>query len=322
MLSRVAESLYWMSRYLERAENTARFIDAQWNLTLDMPDQVGQDWIPLISATGDQELFFEHYEEASKDNVMEFLTFDTRYPSSILSCVMYARENARSVREMLSPELWQEVNSMYHMLRNRGQDPLRLCSQVNEFYTRVKLYGLTCGGIVNNTMVHGAEWHFVRMGRLLERADKSSRIIDVKYFTLLPSLDYVGTPYDNIQWASLLRSLSALETYRRIHGQIDPNSVVNFLMLHHDFPRSIRHCIRRVDESVRFMTNTASGYFANSAGQKLGQFVADLSYMNVEQIMEQGLHEFVDTVQQRVNVIDRAIHASFFDVVDATESSA
>jgi len=198
MLSRVADAVYWMNRYIERAENVARFVDVNLHLILDLPAGSAEQWRPLINTTGDQELFAERYKKATRENVIHFLTFDTEYGNSIVSCLRAARENARSVREIISSEMWEQANQFYLMVTDPGAKARALDSP-SEFYNDVKMASHLFSGLTRNTMSHTEAWHFGRLGRLLERADKTSRMLDVKYFILLPAVDDVGSPLDDIQ---------------------------------------------------------------------------------------------------------------------------
>jgi uncharacterized alpha-E superfamily protein len=311
MLSRVAESIYWMSRYIERAENVARFISVNLNLSLDMPGEDFQQWMPLVVTTGDDKAFREHYEEPSKENVLKFLTFDYQNPNSIVASLRAARENARSVREVISSEMWEHINKFYLMLRET--DGLRQAiDNTFDFYEQVRVSGQQFMGVTDATMTHGEAWHFCRMGRSIERSDKTSRILDVKYYILLPSPTVVGTPYDDIQWAALLRSASALEMYRQKHGQITPANVVDFLILDRSFPRAVLYCLTKANESLHAVSGTPLGGFSNLPEQKLGQLRSELAYTRADEVIERGLHEFVDDLQSRLNQIGGAIHDTFF----------
>ncbi len=167
-------------------------------------------------------------------------------------------------------------------------------------------------GVTDATMTHGEGWHFCQLGRSIERADKTSRILDVKYFILLPSPADVGTPYDDVQWSALLRSASALEMYRQRHGRILPASVVEFLVLDREFPRAVLFCLTKANESLHAISGSAMGGFANRPEQQLGQLRAELAYASAKQIIERGLHEFVDNLQQRLNAIGASISDAFF----------
>jgi uncharacterized alpha-E superfamily protein len=161
-------------------------------------------------------------------------------------------------------------------------------------------------------MSRGEPWHFAQMGRLLERADKTSRILDVKYFILLPSVSDVGTPLDAIQWSALLKSASALEMYRQRHGRISPDEVVSFLILDDEFPRALRFCLRGAEESLHAITGTAPTSFRNQAERRLGQLRSELDYAQVGDIIDHGLHEFIDAFQIKLNQVGEAIHTTFF----------
>jgi len=311
MLSRVADSIYWMSRYVERAENVARFISVNLNLSLDMPGEAGQQWWPLVVITGDDDEFQSRISTTTKESVVQFLTFDTDNPNSILSCLRSARENARSVREIISAEMWEHINKFYLMVRDGGtlEDVL---DDPYHFYEVVSLAGQQFLGVTDATMTHGEAWHFCQLGRMIERADKTSRILDVKYFILLPKPSDVGTPYDDVQWLALLRSASALEMYRQRHGRISPVNVVNFLVLDKEFPRAVLHCLTRANDSLHSISGTVTGSFSNVAEQRLGQLRAELAYTHAEEIIAGGLHEFIDDFQQRLNCVGEAVFESFF----------
>lgn len=310
MLSRVADSIHWMSRYIERAENIARFIDVNLNLMLDLPHGSNQQWEPLVRTSADLPLFREHYDEPTRHNVIEFLTFDPDNPNSILRCLHAARENARSVRDAISSEMWEQVNKFYLTVRAAAFTREQL--EAHLFYTRVKHESHLFAGIKDATMSHGEGWHFGRLGRMLERADKTSRLLDVKYFILLPAVSDVGTPLDDLQWSALLKSTSALEMFRKRFGRILPERVADFLVLDREFPRSILFCLESAEESLRVITGAPAGTFDNEAQLLLGRLCARLRYLRIEEAIAQGLHEFLDGVQADLNAIGDAIHATFF----------
>lgn len=310
MLSRVAESIYWMNRYVERAENIARFIDVNLTLLLDSPIGVSQQWKPLILTTGDLAIFQERYGDATAENVIRFLTFDRTYPNSIISCLHAARENARSVREIISSEMWQQINAFYHFVNDAAnEDSLNF----QTFFSEVKLSSHLFAGIASATMTLNEGWHFGLMGRWLERADKTSRIVDVKYFILLPSVRDVGTTLDQLQWIALLRSASAYEMYRKrgLH-RITPTSVAEFLVLDREFPSSIRYCIRQTERSLHQITGTPEGTWNTPVERSLGKLRSDLDYLTIDDVMESGLHEFLDNLQRRMNEVGIKLSETFF----------
>jgi len=311
MLSRVAESIFWMNRYIERAENVARFIDVNMNLTLDLGDNIVEQWMPLVNTTGDHELFLERYGVPTQQNVIEFLAFDLQNPNSIRSCLAAARENARTVREIIPSVMWEEVNKFFLMVNNIARSD-RSTGMPFDFFERVKLGSYLFVGLNETTMSHDEVWHFARLGRLLERADKTSRILDVKYFILLPTPQEVGMPVDTIQWSSLLKSTDAFHMYRKCFGRINPADVVGFLILNHEFPRAMRYCLIQAEESLHAISGSQLGSFQNIAERRLGRLRSELDYIQFDDIIAQGLHEFIDHFQLKLNEAAEAIHESFF----------
>ena len=311
MLSRVAESIYWMSRYVERAENVARFIEVNLQLMLDSPSGEDQQWQPLVNTTGDHADFEKRYGTATQQNVIEFLAFDTGNANSILSCLRAARENARTVREIISSEMWLQLNKFYLMV-NEAAASGRVNQDLHEFFSEVKDASHLFKGVTAATMTHGEAWHFARLGQMLERADKTSRILDVKYFILLRSVDDVGTPFDDIQWAAVLRSASAFEMYRKRHGRISPKGVVEFLLLDREFPRAIRFCLLAARDSLHAISGTPPGTFRHSPEKLLGQLCSDLSFTSLDEIVQHGLHQYLDDLQTRMNQVGAGIYETFF----------
>ncbi len=312
MLSRVAEAIYWCSRYVERAENVARFIDVNLSLMLDTPVQKRVDWGPLVLTTGDQEWFNEHYDEATPQNVAWFLTFDPQYPNSILSALSRARDNAQTVRDIISREMWQVLNEFYLMVRDASRRKFSV-HEMGEFYDAVKMNGTAYEGVSSATLSRGEAWYWGRVGRLLERADKTSRILDVKYYTLLPKVTDVGTTLDQVGWAALLESASALQMYRQVYHDTTPEHVVNFLLFSRRFPRAIHYCTTQARESLHKVTGNPLDHFTGEAERLLGQLRAKLNYDRPEDVLRTGLHEYIDEFQQALNQVGKAVHTQFFD---------
>ncbi|MDB6054253.1 MAG: hypothetical protein JWN25_1776 [Verrucomicrobiales bacterium] len=312
MLSRVADSIYWMSRYVERADNIARVVDVNLNLMLDSSDGSAQQWDPLIYTMGDHERFKARFGEATtQDNVTHFLTFDEENPNSILSCLRSARENARSIREIISSEMWLHLNKFY-LLVNSAASAGRGLESPHQFFSDIKASSFLFTGVTDATLTHGESWHFAKLGQELERADKTSRILDVKYFILLPSVNDVGSAFDDVQWAAVLRSCSAFEMYRKKHGKITPSSIVDFLLLNAQFPRSIRYCSNAAQASLHAISGTPLGNFRTPPEKLLGQLCSDLAYDNVEEVLQNGLHEYLDELQTTMNKVGAGVHHIFF----------
>jgi uncharacterized alpha-E superfamily protein len=332
MLSRVADAIYWASRYVERAENVARFIDVSLNLMLESSAHGERDWASLINTTGDHEIFEKKYGQATPSNVTQFLTFDDEYSSSILSSVSRARENARSVRDIISREMWQELNEFYLMVVQMARPGVQP-EDLIDFCARVKRAGIYFEGVTNATLSRGEAFHFAHLGRMLERADKTSRILDVKYFLLSPSQtslsqgqsqsqgpsqiqiqNGVGSNVDQVGWTTLLNSASALQMYRQIWHVTTPDTVSEFLLLDRNFPRSILRCVRRAQESLHAISGAPLGSFENESERLLGRLRSELDYAKIEEIMEQGLHQYVDALQGQLNDVGSAVQRQFFDL--------
>lgn len=312
LLSRVADSIYWMSRYLERAENIVRLLEVNLQRMLDLPQSEETEWEPLVAVMGDLEFFRQRYGRATRQNVIQFLVFDHDYANSIASCLTVARENARSIREVLSSELWQEINRFYlkvHMAQAQNEAQHHSA----HFFEQLRLSGYLCNGLCEFTMLHNDCWHFSQVGRLLERADKTARILDLKYFILLPKPEDVGKPLDIMHWSAILTSASALEMHRRCHREITPATVAEFLILDRSFPRSIYYSLKLAEVSLNQITGAHSGTFTNLAEQQLGALRSKLAYSRIEDIIDVGLHQYLECLQARLNRIDNAIFEIYFD---------
>lgn len=306
MLSRVANSIYWMARYVERAENLARFIDVTLNVILDHSTE--EQWEPLVHATGDIDYFEKHYGDFSSENVRHFLTFDNDYSNSILSSVSFARENARTVREAISSEAWETLNEFYLFVRKSAATGITRAD--SEFYSEVKKYSHLFSGIFDSTMSRDKGWYFANIGRFLERADKISRILDVKYFTLLPHISAVGTTVDDLLWSAVLRSVSGFEMFRKRYHTITIHRIVDFLVLNTRFPRAIHYCVRTAARSL----NQVGGpdLQQNPALLLVAEIEQRLASANNEVIINGGLHEFIDQLQIDLNDLGSAINDTYF----------
>jgi uncharacterized alpha-E superfamily protein len=321
MLSRVANSIYWMCRYIERAENVARFISVNLNLLLDMPSEKGKHWEPLMMITGDQELFEKKYPNYTQKEVSHFLTFDREYPNSILTCLAAARENGRSIREIISSEMWEHLNNFYLELAD-NRSPAMVLEDPHRFFKIIQMRSHLFTGLMDSTMSHGEAWNFARIGMMIERADKTSRILDVKYFMLLPRADLVNTPIDNIQWTAVLKSASAFEMFRKEHHQITPRKVAGFLIFDNQFPRSIRHCISKAQICLHRITGSPPGSANSTAEKRLGRLKADLEYIDIDEVIDHGMHEYLDGLQIRLNQVDEAIGTTFFNLKPMIDASS
>jgi len=308
MLSRVADSIYWMCRYIERAENVARSIDVNLQLQLDLPGEE-RPWEPVIQTGGSAEEFFRNYSNSSLANALQFLTFDRANPSSIICCIESARENARCIREFISTELWMHINRCYLKLNEPGIEETIL-DNPHEFYTGVKEFSQLAAGIINGTMCHDIGWHFCRLGTLTERADQTSRILDVKYYILLPDPGMVGMVLDTVQWTALLKSVSAFEMFRKRYSSVTPRNVSEFLLLNPDFPRSLLFCVRAIERSLKDIAEGEKQQL--SSIRKIGRMRAELEFTPIQEIIAKGLHESIEEFQLKLGDLTTAVRQNFF----------
>ena len=313
MLSRVADSVYWMSRYSERAENVARFVDVNYNLTLGSTNPITEQWSPLVYTTGDQDLFFENYDSATRENVLQFLLFDEDNPNSILSCVSSARESARTVREVLPVSVWEQVNRFYLLVRDASKTRAAI-DHPYDFCESVRTASHLMVGVTHSSMLRDQAWSFLQIGRFLERADKTSRIVDVQYYLLLPNPKDIGTTIDFVRWSSLLKSADAYTMYRRTWGRISPEHVAQFLILNSEFPRSIRYCLAQVTRHLALLdhaTQRAEGSVSSRLALDISQQLDDLT---IEEMIADGMHNVIDRLQHSINEIGGLVYNEFCNV--------
>lgn len=315
MLSRVANSLYWLGRYFERAENTARLLDVNLQLLLDFEkfddETLTEHWLSVLHSTGDAELFRQTYAKADSASVTEFMTFHTANPNSILSCFFAARENARMIRDRISLDMWECINDLHLFLKGAEA---RAVWQNNpaEFYARIKNASHLFQGLTSATFPHDEGYNFIQLGCSMERADKTIRLLDLKYHILLPSATDVGGAVDTAQWRAVLRCASALEAYRRFYvSEILPWKVAEFLLFSETFPRSVRHCLGQIDLCLRRISGTPPGQHSNEAERLSGRLVSELNYTSIDEVFRKGLHEFLAQVLPVLDEIGGIIFDTF-----------
>lgn len=325
MLSRVANTFYWMVRQVERADNLARLIDVNQQLLLDSErldsERLSGFWRPIILSTGDDECFSALYDRAGSAEVIRFLTEDPRNPNSIVSCIGQARENARTVRDQLSDELWEEINSLY--LFACSEEAARLVSSdPPRFYGRIRRAAETFIGIAASTIPRSEAWDFMDLGRHLERADKTTRFLDVASY--LPGAGGAGDApsSDALHWSAILRSCGALGAYRGLKRGISARGVVDFLVYSGLFPRSVRYCVERIDASLHRISGTPRGTFSNEAEREAGRLLAELNFGSAEDAFREGLHSCLDGLQERFNRIGDAIFESYVLMPERIDGSA
>lgn len=296
MLSRTADHLYWMARYTERAENLARMLDVTQRMSLLHGGQVDESgWIAALSVAGAEAAFRQKYGTVTPAAVMRFLSFDADNPSSIVRCLKSARENAHAVRGTLTSELWESINDTW--LKARDASPsLVEGNGAGDFFEWVKYRSHLSRGVTIGTMLQDEALWFARLGTYLERADSTTRILDVKFQVLLPDGADPDSAGDYYQWSTLLRSVSAFEIYRKVYrDRITPRRVAELFILRDDMPRSLHHCLNEVHALLDRVANRQSA----ETGRRAGLLHSSLHYGRIEDILAQGLHAFLDDFLMR-----------------------
>jgi uncharacterized alpha-E superfamily protein len=279
-------------------------------MALDCPPGSAEPWLPLIDASGDRELFDRLYPAGQPEEVVEFLVRAEGNPNSVVNCIAIARENARQIREVITTEMWEQLNDIYWtLLDNEGfwrQPPQE---QLRDIRRACQLFY----GITDATLSRDLSWQFSRLGRVLERAEKTTRILDVKYFLLLPSPDEVGGVLDELQWISLLRSAGAYQMFRQSSQQaIEPKAVAAFLLLDPIFPRSVRYCLERIHETLRIVRGQAVPGAPDDLECLSGLTLARWSYTRIDELIAGGLHESIDDLQSDLNRLHDLIEQRYF----------
>lgn len=316
MLSRVADSIYWMARYVERAENLSRLLLSTQDLLLDAGAEgvdEGQFWQPLLATTGDEEAYSKLHKKIKGKDVTEFLALRADNPNSMLNSIRAARENARTVRDQISDEIWESLNSLRLFVESTEGKTMHR-AQSAAFYERVLRGSYQFQGIADSTTPRGEIWHFLRLGTCLERADKMSRLLDT-----CSGLSLELPPHAQarpLRWAALLRSCSAWHAFQAHHRRLDPSKIIAYLLLDETFPRSIACCVAEAQSALQALCDGAGLQGMPLPLRHVGRLRADLAYTTVEEVLATGLHEYIDDLQSRLNQIGEAIFQTFVQHAD------
>lgn len=316
MLSRVADSLYWMSRYLERAEHTTRLLDVNLNLMLDEgPASSERRWTRVLQALSwprDLEWTGDPYA------LMDVLTFDTTHKASIVSCIVAARENSRHVREQISTEQWQKLNSLYldvtkPRVRN-GHNPDEQMTQPTEFLQTVMEAVHQFQGVTDSTMNHGEGWQFIQVGRYLERASATALLLEAFNSDLWESAENLADGNEYLEWMGLLRSATAFEAYCKVYtADLTPDRIFEFLLLDEDFPHSVRFSIDAVQCALDKIQGDAGWMKAEPVRRLAGRLHASLSYSSVDEILAQDVVPYLQNIQAQCRAIHETIYELYID---------
>lgn len=306
MLSRVAENIYWMARYIERAENTARLINVTTNLILDMPRSANVSWEHIIEIMGNEESFHAQYDAVEEKDILRFLIADQDNPGSIVSSIQYARENARTIRDIIPRETWEMINDMFMAAKSGAQSGIARKNR-HIYLQQVIRDAQTLTGQLAGTVYHDVGYDFLRMGRNLERADMTTRIIDVRSADLIEDEHEGLTPYENIQWMSVLKSLTGYQMYRRVvQARVRRPDVLRFLLMERRFPRAFYHAICEVESCL---VNIHGSEPVIDKIESLKKIVHETS---PDALRQQELHLYIDELQLHLSEIHNLINEHYF----------
>jgi uncharacterized alpha-E superfamily protein len=307
MLSRVAERMYWFGRYIERVENTARLVNVNANLLMDLPVLVKHIWGSLIEITGSSDIYYSRHGKADERNVIKFLLDDASNPSSILHSIRMARENVRTTREIMPSEAWEQINEFYFFVKQNMNIALKRDGRQG-ILDDIIHYCHQITGLLFGNMSHGEAYNFIRIGRNLERADMTTRIVDVGCLNLLQRRDNLPETFDNTLWMNVLRSLSGYQMYRQhVLDKINGEDVVAFLMQDEEFPRAVAHCLAELNHCV---TSLPRNDMPLRSITRLQRIIAE---MDTPKIMQNNLHDFIDELQVDLAGIHTQVAQTWFE---------
>jgi uncharacterized alpha-E superfamily protein len=314
MLSRDADSMYWMSRYVERAEHVARLLLVNSNLLIDVGDLAPalqqRQWLSVSTIMrlppppdGDAPL---------GQRVAEFMTFDQNSPSSLISCIAQARENARAIRESISSEMWENLNALYWNIHG-GDARTQFEESPDQFYRSIMTGSMLFQGLTDQTLPHDQRWLFTQIGKYFERIDVTARVLETKFNILKDAEAFLETPLRNIHWMAVLRSCCSIEAYRRSYlGDLDPLRVASYLILHRNFPRSIQYCVSQAFSAMQELRLSVSPLSLDPGERILGRLNAQLEYAEMSEILVDGLPKYLQSVQQRIADAAAAVQQGYF----------
>ena len=309
MLGKTAGGIFWMFRYLERSENTARLVDAGFHFALTRSTAVEEEWSSVLTTAGSRDAFLDRHERAEPSKVIDFMLRDRANPSSVLSVIEAARNNARLVRTALTREVWEATNECWMTLKDALARPVRE-RELPALLGTIRRQSALVRGALHGTMLRNEIYDFARLGSFLERADNTARILDVKYYVLLPTVLHVGSSLDNVQWETILRSVSAQRSYHWLNGtDINPKGIAEFLILDRRMPRSLAFCYAKIEDNLL--------YLADDYGQRhpchdqAERVRARLRSGSMDSIFESGLHEFIEAFIRDNNALGTQIEKDY-----------
>jgi uncharacterized alpha-E superfamily protein len=314
MLARDADSMYWMSRYVERAEHVARIMWVNSNLLIDVGDLAPalqeQQWKSVLT------IFHVEAEAPGEGSLgprmMQHMTFSAKNPNSIFNCLTRARENARGIRELISSEMWESLNTLYWSIRAEDAAS-RFMDNSDDFFRSIMTSSHMFQGLTDQTIAHDQRWLFAQLGKYLERVTVTCRVVETKYEILRTAESMLESPLRNIHWMAVLRSCCSIETYRRMHvGDMDPLKVAAFLILEKTFPRSVRYSVHRAHEAIECLRAEINPLTIDNAQRVLGRLDTQLEYAEMAEILVQGLPAYLQRIQSDVAEAALAVQKAYF----------
>ena len=314
MLSRTAENLFWSARYIERADSLARLLEVGYRISLIPNTERGytNEWESILETSGIKNEYLNKYKTISKEKIIFFLLFDPENSSSVKNCIKTARENIRMVRTAVTLEVWNAINSSYHELDKNLKDTKNILKELPEIIEWIKKQVNLIRGTILNTQLINDGYDFLILGTYFERADFTARIINVKYFILLPSIDYVGGDIDNFQWSLMLRSISSFRAFKWAYGgqEITYTKIIDFLILNMTCPRSLIFSIEKINHHLgrlsKFYKQTST------SNKKMAQMYKKIKNLNANKITEIGLHEFLKSFIEEINFVYKKFEQKYF----------
>jgi uncharacterized alpha-E superfamily protein len=310
LLARYAECIFWLARYMERAENLARIIDVHETFARDMSGAT--NWRAIVQLYADEEDFFKHHETATAEAVVHYYVLDAQNTNSLVSIIRMARENARTLRPWISTEMWTQINVFSNRLAELTPREVAtphlspLCAWIKEACQ-------THTGITEGTFYRDQGWYFYQLGKYIERADQSTRLLDIKYHTLLPSPRDIGSPLDISQWSTVLRCAAGYHAFRRVYPRgMTPTTVAGFMLFNEGFPRSAVQCSRQIEGLLNRLKSRYDLRQGSAAMEKIDELLSTLMTRPIDEVIREGLHEYLDGIQQRLNEITAGIGRAFF----------
>ena len=306
ILSTVAETIYWMARYVERAENTARIIMVNANLLLDLPRGIAPGWEPILAITSSNQLFYEHYSEPDEKKVVKFMVSDKYNTASILNSLMSARENLRTVRAIVPRGAWEVLNDLHYYAQEHKSKVLSRKGRF-EYLTHIIRSCQLIAGNISGSMSHDETYEFVRLGKNLERADMTTRVLEVRAGNLLPKLADELKPFDDIQWKSILESVAAYQMYRRhVHVRVKGSAVMSYLLQDRQFPRSIAYCVIEVEHCLRSLPDS------EAALRTLGRLQRLVFEADEKDMVRVKLNQFMNKLQVLLGEVHDQVELAYY----------